>query len=237
MQNVTPSAADTQSPAKTPWLLSGALEPTTLVDAARSVLEDPHEGHWGFRHDAAYRRRKAPGGSPEITAERLEASRVHVDRHRGRQWSAWDLATMEEVGHRCAIPGDFGARTSEEIPKWFKCEGSDGAPLVPTRLRPLVALCWWAYAAGRFGVLANIVEMATELGVSPRTVRNHRAAAVRMGLLRKGVHAHPSRGHDHLEADRTWRVGAGLRPCDRASNIYRLGPVIEAFAGRAQRRR
>lgn len=237
MHTVAPPLPTSQSPA--PWLLAGAVEPTQIVDQARQASLEHSGGFvepgapYGVRRDAAYRRFGAQGGRPKITAAQLEDARVGLDRHRGREWRAIDVATIEEIAARSATPADIGARAGNLIQSWFRLEGSEGARIVPRRLQPLVALVWWAYEAGRFGVLASTVELGAELGVDPRTIRAWRSHCVRLGLLRRGSHTMTGEGGEaipHNEVDRTWRPGKFKRPCDRARNLYRIGPVLEELA-------
>ncbi len=250
MHTVASVPARSQSPAL--WLLAGKLEPTQLVDDARGAMLDDSGGivdpraSFGVRRNAAYRRFGAEGGRSALTADNLECARVGLDKHRGAQWRRCDVDTIDEIRHRSATAADFGARANNEIPEWWRCEGSDGDRIVPRRFQPFMAIVWWAFATGRFGVLASTVELGAELGVDPRTIRAWRAACVRLGLLRRGTHRYigadgcehtgPQRNAPrgtHCEPDRTWRPGKHKRPCDRARNLYRIGPVLEAFAGDA----
>lgn len=188
--------------------------------------EIPHGPGFGVRPDGVWRRAGAKGGRPDLTARQLDLAFQAVHQHRGRAWTTHDTLTMQEVAARCLNEVDLG-RFDIPIPKLFLGEDPDnpGQPLVPKPMQRFLAVVWYAYWLGAFGVKMTMVAFAACCGCSERTVRRYRKLAVATGLLRRGFQT-----DDKDEPDICWREGKGERPVDQDSWVFRLGPKLEAMA-------
>ena len=195
-------------------------DPAQMVaDARRVAAEDGGQlGLFGVRRDARFRR-NVDGARAKLCAKQLHNAVHWHDVHRGRSWTQSTRDTVAELKARAMTAADVGSQRTAAVPEMLRrLEGPDGDRLIPRRLEGFVGLVWTAYARQRFGVLMTNVEIAGELGCSERTVRNLRAAAQELGLVR---------------VDRTWREGIGKRPSDQGPNLLRLGLVLEVLAGNA----
>jgi len=192
----------------------GALLPTGV----------PHgERFCGVRDDATWRLAR-DRGRPELTARQLDLALWGVMARRGRGWNenSAAAATLREVRARSfSASGLRSLRKKPAQPQWFDViDASTGVELVPRRgrFRDLVAALWLAFEFRRFGIFDSQANLASFFAVSTRTIRNWTRIGVALGLIRVIATHRPLDG----------KCGS-----ERAENLYRIGPVIHAFAGGA----
>ena len=176
----------------------------------------------GVKAGARWRRKNAKGAPIAWAQIDLQLAGIKMRRRRAGTWALHKAAihTMSNVRAQTYCAADLGALDALSMPAWARGRWE----LTPNEEKLLGAL-WRAYANGTGGLDDCSSTIASDLGMSERTLRNSLngrgpdSVSPRPGLIERGL----------VHVNRTHKQGRHGRKCDDSWLLLRIGPELEAI--------